>query len=268
MSFQRISPPEELRNIIECYWVVENNDPSPLEEKIIPDGFAELIFHYGDPYLIRLKDQWEVQSKNLYAGQISRFFYLKNSGVSRVLGVKLKPAAVTQLYNISADRFTDKVVGLSTISEIKNAPFLNELDNCKSADEKISILNQYFYTLSSAYNYGPADRAVELILSARGIISVSELCAALYISERQLERIFRQYIGLSPKYYCRIIQFNYIFQCIQNKDSTWMDIVHNAGYYDQSHFIRNFKAFTGEEPSSYFFEKENLANFFLIKKAK
>jgi AraC-like DNA-binding protein len=268
MSFQRISPPEELRNIIECYWIVENNDPSPVEEKIIPDGFAELIFHYGDPYLIRLTDQWEVQSKNLYAGQISRFFYLKNSRISRVLGVKLKPAALTQLYNISADRFTDKVVGLSTISEIKNAPFQKELDNCKSADEKISILNRYFYTLSSAYNYGPADRAVELILSARGVISVSELCAALYVSERQLERIFRQYIGLSPKYYCRIIQFNYIFQCIQNKDSTWMDIVHDAGYYDQSHFIRNFKAFTGEEPSSYVFEKENLANFFLIKKAK
>ena len=54
MSFQRIPPPAELKNIIECYWIVENDDPSPVEEKIIPDGFAELIFHYGDPYQIRL----------------------------------------------------------------------------------------------------------------------------------------------------------------------------------------------------------------------
>lgn len=268
MSFRRISPPAELGNIIECYWIVENSDPSPVEEKIIPDGFAELIFHYGDHYLIRLQDQWETQAKNLYAGQISRFFYLKNSGVSRVLGVKLKPAAFTQLYKVSAHIFTDKVVDLSTISEIKDAPFPEELNDSKTVDEQVSILNQHFYTLSSAYNYGRADRAVDLILSAKGIISVSELCAALYISERQLERIFRQYIGLSPKYYCRIIRFNYIFQSIQNKDNTWMDIVHNAGYYDQSHFIRNFKAFTGEEPTSYGFEKENLANFFLVKQAK
>ena len=266
MSFHRIPPPEELKNIIECYWIVENNDPFPVEQKIIPDGFAELIFHYGDHYLIRLKDQWEEQSKNLYAGQISKFFYLKNSGVSGVLGVKLKPGAFTQLYKVPAHKFTDKVVDLSTISQIMNVPFRTQLDSCQTPREKISILNQYFHTLSSSYSYGPADRAVDLILSARGIISVRELCAALFISERQLERIFRQYIGLSPKYYCRIIRFNYIFQCIQNKDSTWMDIVHNAGYYDQSHFIRNFKAFTGEEPSSYVFEKENLANFFLIKK--
>ena len=265
MSFTRIAPPEELKNIIECYWIVEKDDPSPVEEKIIPDGFAELVFHYGDHYLIRLKNQWEVQSKNLYAGQISKFFFLRNSGISRVLGVKLKPTAFTQLYKIPADQFTDKVVDLSQIPGLKDTPFQRDLHHLKNPHEKISVLNQYFRTRSDGYNHGPADHAVEMIFSMRGMISIKELCSALHISERQLERIFKRYIGLSPKFYCRIIRFNYIFQCILNKDNKWVDVVHSAGFYDQSHFIRNFKSFTGEEPSSYIFEKDNLANFFLIK---
>lgn len=266
MFFKRISPPEALKNIIECYWIAENSDPTPVQEKIIPDGFPEIIFHYGDPYLIRLRDQWERQSKKLFGGQITKYFYLQNSGISGVLGVKLKPTALTQLYGIAADRFTDKVVDLTAIPEMSSPLFTKTMSLSGDYYEMVSTLNLHFQSLAGKFNYGAAEKAVEMIFAANGMLSINELTAALYTSERQLERIFRQYIGLSPKFYCRIIRFSHIFQCIQKKDITWADVVHEAGFYDQSHFIRNFKSFTGEEPSSYLFEKNNIANFFLKKK--
>jgi AraC-like DNA-binding protein len=52
---------------------------------------------------------------------------------------------------------------------------------------------------------------------------------------------------------------------MQRKDNAWVDVALNSGYFDQSHFIRNFKAFTGESPAQYGFDKKNLANFFLRK---
>ena len=97
------------------------------------------------------------------------------------------------------------------------------------------------------------------------MVTVAVMATAAGVSERQLERLFKKYIGLSPKYYARIIRFNYIFKLIHLKNTSWAEVVYQSGFYDQSHFIRNFKAFTGEDPSSYYFEEKNMANFFLNK---
>ena len=59
-----------------------------------------------------------------------------------------------------------------------------------------------------------------------------------------------------------------VFDMMHKPDTTWSDVVHASGYYDQSHFIRNFKAFTGEGPGGYLFSSPNLANFFLKKTNK
>lgn len=265
MLFKRILPPEFLKNIIECYWIAENSDPSPTEQKIIPDGFTELIFHYGDPYLIRLKTSWALQGSCLLAGQISRFFYLQNTGVSGMIGVKFRPAALTSLFKIPMQFLTDKVVNLSAIPQIPVGVLHKQLTRNIGHEEKISVLNEYFGTLDPKYEDTIADQVIKLIFRENGMLSVHDITTTLFVSERQLQRVFKHYIGLTPKYYCRIIRFNYIFQCLQKDRSTWGDVFYQAGYYDQSHFIRNFKAFTGEDPSSYGFDTNNFGNFFLKK---
>jgi AraC-like DNA-binding protein len=265
MIFKRISPPEALRSIIECYWIAESNDPTPIIEKIIPDGYTEIIFHYGDPYLIRLKNTWEQQSKDLVAGQITRHFFLQNTGHAGVIGIKLKPTALTHLYGIHQNTLTDKVINLAEIQQMSAEIPELDLRNTTDHEERIAVLNKYFQSIVSRFKQGVADRAVEMILVANGMLSVNDITSTLFVTERQLERLFKNYIGLSPKFYCRIIRFNYIFQCMQKESTKWADVLYDAGFYDQSHFIRNFKAFTGEEPSSYPLEKNNLANFFLRK---
>jgi transcriptional regulator GlxA family with amidase domain len=85
------------------------------------------------------------------------------------------------------------------------------------------------------------------------------------LSERSLERYFKQWIGLTPKFYSRIIRFAHIFELVNKDQKNWAEISAQAGFYDQAHFIKNFRAFTGEEPSKYGFKEANMANFFLQK---
>lgn len=268
MIFKRVLPPRDLEKIIECYWIIENDDPTPHQQKIIPDGFCEIIFHYKDPYRICLTNTWEQQSMHLVAGQISRHFFLENTGASGIIGIKVKPTALTHLFNLDMHLLTDKVIDLPVALGDQLQALEQDLRRTGDHDHFITLLNDHFRRILQATNYvpSPADQAIDLIFAHRGMIAVAEIGERVGIGERQLERLFKKYIGLSPKFYMRIIRFSAIFQLIQEEDPGWAGLAYEAGFYDQSHFIRNFKAFTGEDPSRYGFDKKNMANFFLKKK--
>lgn len=268
MFFKRFAPDKELELFIDCYWIVEDDNTTPRQQKIVPDGFNEIIFHLGDPYRIRLYDQWELQSDSLLAGQIRKHFYLENTGRSDIVGIKLKPTALTYLFGLNMYQFADKVVDLSSGLGTHFSDAANQLRAIKDHNEKINVLNNHFRKLlpGKPFLETAADRAADIIFAQHGMIPVSAIARVAGVGERQLENLFKKYIGLSPKFYTRIIRFNYIFSLIQENNQSWTGIAFEASFFDQSHFIRNFKDFTGENPSDYSFDEKNLANFFLQKK--
>lgn len=265
MFYDRVSPIKSLSRVIDCYWIVENEDESIFQQKIIPDGFPEIIFHYGDNYRINISGEWETQSKNLLAGQIRNHFLLENTGASGMIGIKFKPAGITQLFDINMLELTDKVVDLNIELKEQFEPITKRMGTGTSFIETVDELNNFFEHL--AHEESGNDKiitlAVELIFQEKGMISVSDLVSKTGVNERKLERLFNKYIGLSPKFYSRIIRFNHIFHLVQEKQVKWSEIAQLSGFYDQSHFISNFQEFTGEDPSKYFFDDPTLANFFL-----
>jgi len=265
MSFTRIQPDPALSSLIECYWIVESGDSKVNREKIVPDGFTEVIFHFGDSYRTNINRHWQTQSACLLAGQISSYFYLENTGMAGIAAIKFKPAALTQLFGLEMTAYTNKVVDLETtgiegLTGLKAVvfPFKDEHSLARNLDT-------YFLSLDLPLSGGAIVTAIDHIFERNGMVSVKEIAAAAGIGERQLERLFKRYIGLAPKYYARIIRFSYIFQLIKDQYITWAEVVYRSGYYDQSHFIRDFKAFAGEDPSAYYFNEDNMANFFLKK---
>jgi AraC-like DNA-binding protein len=265
MPFSRIEPPKELKHLVECYWIVKNADRAPSLQKIIPDGFPEIIFHFAHPYKIELQSTWETQAKSLVAGQITKYFFLENTGQSDILGIKLQPAALTQLFGTEMSSLKDKVVSLHDFGN----GGLNRINQAirETGDdmERIKLINSDFMNRGLAIQTNPLEKVLGNIFSSNGILSVNFICKESGITERQLERLFKKYIGISPKFFARIIRFSYIFQVVQKKKLSWSEVGLESGFYDQAHFIKNFKAFTGEDPSNYFFDDPNLANFFLRK---
>lgn len=267
MLFHRFAPAKSLESFVECYWVIESEEKKPVIQKIIPDGFPEIIFHYGDPYRINMHEAWELQSNSLLAGQLKKYFFLENTGASGVVGIKFKPAGLAQLFGFTMYAFTDKVISLSNLAQPSLKALEQDIRTCAGYSEMIMIAETHLQKIvdSRQYKVGPVDKAIDLILDSKGAVSISEIEKSCFVTERWLQRMFQKYVGLSPKFYSRIIRFNFIFQLMQEGNFSWLDITHRAGYFDQSHFIRDFKAFTGEDPSCYFFEEPNIANFFLKK---
>ncbi|WP_443947059.1 DUF6597 domain-containing transcriptional factor [Pedobacter sp. AW1-32] len=265
MKFIRVIPDEQLSGLIECYWMMEDDNAIPRIEKIVPDGFTEIIFNYGGVYQANIQGSWQVQMPNLLAGQINSFFHLKNMAATASFAIKFKPAAITQLFGIDMAIYVDKIVNLDTIPNLRLAELSNVLLPFKDQQQIICQLNSHFLLLKENATSNPLESELALIFASNGSVSVRELCNAGGKNERQLQRLFKRYVGLSPKYYARIIRFNYIFELIKKGEMSWAAIVYRSGYYDQSHFIRDFKCFTGEDPSSYEFDHSNMANFFLNK---
>ncbi len=268
MIYERIAADPALSEFIDCYWLIDSQGDKTIEiQKIIPDGFPELIFHYGDPYKININGSWENQPLYLLAGQIRNHFYLENTGASGMIGIKFKPAALSLLFDLDFSLFTDKVIPLESVLSEQCNQILQVAPCLENKANFISNFEGFLKRAAASFDSSKSNiaKATALISETHGLMAISKLCQQLNKSERQLERLFSRHIGLSPKFYSRIIRLAHIFDLMQAKDNSWSDLVYKSGFYDQSHFIKNFKEFTGEDPSSYGFDEKNMANFHLKK---
>jgi AraC-like DNA-binding protein len=106
--------------------------------------------------------------------------------------------------------------------------------------------------------------AVQLILRSGGLLPIEMIGSEVGISARQLGRRFETVIGLSPKLLSRIVRFQRLFRLIESRRFTnWALLALECGYYDQSHLIRDFRAFTGSEPTSYFSQPNEISGHFI-----
>jgi len=241
-------------------------DTSLSRDKIVPDGYPEMMFDYGAPYRANISGEWYTQGADLIAGQIRNHFYLENTGAVGMVAIKFQPWALRLLFDLDMASLVD------TVLEIEGdlALSLNELKIiCISQDlfeQKIAKIEAWFRKIiaSKTLSISNAERAVKNLIESNGSVSLKELHKQYSLSERSFERYFKEYIGVTPKFYSRILRFSHIFLLLQEqKEPDWSDISLQAGYYDQSHFIKNFKEFTGENPTDYPFFERNMANFFL-----
>ncbi|WP_394748986.1 DUF6597 domain-containing transcriptional factor [Spongiimicrobium salis] len=266
MIYRQQAAGPALQSIIKSFWCIDSEgDYNIRREKIIPDGYPEMIFHYGHPYKANISGKWFVQQPYLIAGQITDHFFLENTGKTGMIGIKFQPWALKEIFHIDMASMTNRVIPIPndlfpTLEQIKNIAISTEDFEAKIAALKLLFLN---FNMGKATRYQQYHHVVQQIIETKGQLRLQEILQDTAISERSLERYFKAYIGLSPKLFSRIIRFSGIFNLIQEENFEWTEISFLSGFYDQSHFIKNFKEFTGEEPSKYGFDAVNMANLFL-----
>ncbi len=266
MMYEQIAPSDDIRYLVEYFWLADSQgDATVVRQKIIPDGYAEIILHYGDPWRINMDGVWRTQSRYLLAGQIRNYFYLENTGRSGMIGIKFKPAALYHLFELNMAAVVDKVPELTAAIGSEALPFIEMVDLSKNGKELIRQLDRHLTQLIQGCKplNMTIDKALDMLIASNGLIGMGEIHQKSGVSERQLERLFKKYVGLSPMFFSRIIRHSYIFRLMKEGDRSWTDIALTSGFFDQSHFIKNFREFTGENPSQYLFDDPSLANFFL-----
>ncbi|MNS77325.1 DNA-binding transcriptional activator FeaR [compost metagenome] len=142
-----------------------------------------------------------------------------------------------------------------------------DMNRCQSNEERITVIENFLESkLENALNNDDIERCVEEIIQLDGMISIEKLTKDLNTGKRHLERKFLSNVGLSLKLFSRIIRFNNALQLIENKDfRNFTNVAHDGGFYDQAHFIKDFKYFTGLNPKQYFSENLEMAKYFNLE---
>jgi AraC-like DNA-binding protein len=268
MIYQKFCPSPHLRPFIECYFVWEKHGllAEPLRIESPPTGFASMVFTYGDAYQVRTEKGVTTAPKAFLTGQATRQYELALSGQIGMVGIVFRPSGISTLFGLPMYEFADERVALADVL----GPSLTDLHEaiCEhpTTTGRIALLEQFInrQLLRRGDRSDRTDYAANLIVDKFGVLTVIEILDDLYVCRRQFERQFLQKVGVSPKYYARIRRVGHLCAQLATQRwqvSDWQDFVFRAGYYDQSHFIREFKQVTGKRPTLYLKDNTELSQY-------
>jgi AraC-like DNA-binding protein len=129
---------------------------------------------------------------------------------------------------------------------------LDEVYNSESLEEKVDLLDAFFYSRLNVFDEQRVIKAVELLFDED--ISIQNLCERLKISRKTLLRLFKKHIICAPKEFSNVVKFRKALNFYQShRDKPQLtQLAYENAYYDQSDFIKHFKKVTGYNPKKFF----------------
>lgn len=242
--YTEISPSKELQSYIRCYWGTENpliqikNDDAP--ELVIPDSCVDIIYHI---------DYTNNTVTGGFCGVNDRSFHTHGNGT---IGHMVSTFAIRfyawSAYAFSDDSFQSTMNGYFDVGsrfEWLDKSIRPQLLELKTLQEKISFTEQVlFKRLLDIRENAVINDTIQNILINKGSLDIAKLAKESFVSTRQLERLFHEYVGITPKKLSNLIRYQFLWRDILcEPDFDVLSAVHKFGYTDQSHLLREFKRY-------------------------
>ncbi len=254
--YQLAFPAAELAPYIESYWCVHATADVPLDltVDVFVDLRADLVFTFGAPYErgVAGGERESIGRSNLDA-QRSHPIQITQRGEVSLVGVRFHAGGLSPFVVGPVQTWNDRVVDLAEVFS----------DDARTLEDKLRAagsemgrhadnLNAFFASrLRISESYRVFQSLKEHLHAVPGDARMDELCARRGVSQRQLDRLFRAHLGFSPKTYARVVRFQRALnQLKKDPGCTLADIAARCGYYDQSHFVREFRAYAGTAPKA------------------
>ena len=265
MRYWRMQPDERLRPWVICYFLVEPSGqsrpgervfPESQQQLLLPDGYSEIVFNLDaafERWSIGQPDERAVMGSSYLIGGRSYSVLTRNLGAVRLAGAKLDSRLLRAVIGIPLNEFRDSTL---TLSEINARPLLDldeSIQGARAPEHIKADLDRFFLrTLGAASPEDPVvGELLEQIQLSRGTLSIMKWLRAEHIDSRTLERRFCTCMGMMPKQYARIVRFKHSYHRLMFAEpGTAARGTHLDPYYDQSHFIREFRQFLGAAPSA------------------
>lgn len=253
MSKYRYKRNEEMKEYVRNYWTVKCDSLVNMSYLMIPAYTIDLIFHFvmdsnphGNMENLILRDIYISSINNkLYTINLGHHFYL--------FGLQFNPGYA----NLFLEHQLSEISGFQKL-ELLMPDFCNniyeKLQFRSSESEKISAIEEEIIKIiaKNQKKYSYKDLDISFIISELENKGIDNVCDSYGIHLRKLERLFNTHIGISPKQFQRISRMQKaIIDIITNHDDKLTDIALNSGYYDQSHFNREFLSFYANSPSNF-----------------
>ena len=265
MKYKEFKPSAELAEYIQLIWFLESENEEELypRERILPDGIIEMVFHYNDPFFTYSTDGVkQKQPQAFIISQLKEFIELESDGEMGFISVRFFPWGAYHFFDKPIKDVVDNTYSLKEVYPDSIDRVLNELKNSNSEQLKVKLIESFLLDQFNKHerNDKTLDQAIKELRNSGGAISIDELCEKFDLSRRSLERNFLNSIGTTPKVFSRVCRF--LNLCHNLKDfegKNLTELTYDCGYFDQSHFIKEFKSFSGFTPKEYF--KQNNVSF-------
>ncbi len=262
ITFRFHSPSKSLEPFLQGYLEADYRNTSESgEHTLFPNGYSGIFFNFGNQGKLIIKEEYKTPLVSAF-GQIDRHFTIVHYPGFYSLGVLFKPTVLSWLLKVDMSSLTNKAFDGRLIDsqfrvlheQIEDTPFVKD---------KIKLFEDHFTNELIRREYKPtiADHAL-LMLNQSGDVQL--ISKQLQVSQRHLEAQFKKVIGLSPKSYSLIMRFKRIEEQFKKTSRvSWKELPFASEYYDQNHFIKDFKRFTGLTPSSYLLENLDMSRSYL-----
>jgi AraC-like DNA-binding protein len=257
MKYLTILPPKKLAGFVRSFWTLENeaSPDKPYIHRVMADGCAEMVFHYQTRFdEIFSRDNTETSFHSGLHSQAQHFRRFIVHQPFGIFGVYLYPFALPMLFSMPSDALSNEMPDLQTLMGDEGKFLEESIMVAKNNDERVLILCKFLEKrITKNYHEEPAVfSTIRHIIHNKGIASIQKLADQSCLSTRQFERKFKAFSGFSPKLYARIVRFQSAMEMYGDQEKSLTAIAYDSGYYDQSHFIHDFKEFSGLHPKSFF----------------
>jgi AraC-like DNA-binding protein len=266
MRLQNIEPHPLLKSYIEKMWLFESSGKMPVDDLklVVPNGNIKLSVAFRNGIVAAMNGQVfasKEQNINLTGlADVPVILDVEEDIATGTIVVEFSPQGAYRFFRISLNEIQNQIYPLKDILGTVAKQLEEQISNVQSIAGKVALLQQFLLKQfmqqaeDSIFEY-----CVAKITSSKGKITIKELEKKTGYSSRWLNMKFTNKLGISPKNLSTIIRFNQYYNAVANNNE--MDFMQNAfydHYYDQSHFLKEFKRFTGQSHSGF----ENTTNDF------
>ena len=259
MLFVDRVPAPPLNAFIASLWYCEN-DPQPLAfERVLPSGAAQLIVNLKEDQtrVYRLAGtQLSVSTAPgaVLSGVSSRYGIIDSAETEQVAGVALRPGGMAAFFAGPAHETADEDVPLEFLwGSSRTAELRERLLAAPTPEKKLDVLESTMVSACKSSSLHPVVLyALDMFGRSETTAAVADVANQTGLSSKCFLERFKTTVGMPPKQYCRLLRFQRALTCAEGgRQVEWTRVAMDCGYFDQAHFIHDFRAFAGITPSVY-----------------
>lgn len=253
LGFQLIPPSPPLRPYVRSYWVFERESPllTPQAEFMHPRGGFGLAFNFGDALSL---DAQPITEAVFLDGATTISRQMGFTGRVALLGVSFRVGGAYPFFGMPLAELTNETAALDALHHADLLQLSERMAEADSMTRRIAILETWLIKrLARGMECDPLIPAsLDALRTSGGSLAIRTLAESFAISQRHLERLYQRQVGMSPKKYAQLLRVETARLALKDMHlPTTTDLAVELGFYDQSHFIREFQAVIGMTPYRY-----------------
>ena len=256
MLYREYSPHPALAPHVRCYWSLAlPHTKDVVSQRFLAEG-VEVSFSLAGTVSIDPGSRPPRTARGAFlSGPMTTPMRMQYSGALDLLGICFRPGGAYRFLPCPAGELVDACASIDDLLGTEGRSFVGRVRNDATPGQRVAALEGFLLAQLGKARHDDVRirRALGTMETLGGRVSVDQLARLIGLSNRQLERRFRECVGITPKQLCRSLRFKGVLKCLtRNPADRWPSVAVACGYYDQSHMINEFRRFTGMSPAAYF----------------